>query len=116
MPSMTGFTGFAGVRDTAPTMVDLPHCTQEGDVLNCTMGNWTGEPDSYNYQWIRNGAAEIGEDEASYTVTADDVGCEISCIVTASNAVGSTEAPPSNAILIEAPPEEEKKPAKEKKR
>lgn len=107
--AMTGFTGFAGVRDAAPTMVDAPYCTQEGDLLNCTMGNWTGEPDSYNYQWMSDGEGEIGEDEASYTVTADDVGHEISCIVTATNDVGSTAAPPSNAILIEAPPAKGKK-------
>jgi hypothetical protein len=102
-PNMTGFTGFAGVRDTAPVNVDIPYCEQVNDILNCTSGNWTGDPTSYSYQWVSGGTTNIGTDEASYTVTAGDVGNSIACTVTATNVVGSTTAPPSNAVVVVAP-------------
>jgi hypothetical protein len=112
--NMTGFFGFAGVRDAAPTVIDVPYCEQVDAILNCTTGNWTGVPTSYAYQWMSDGTTEIGTDDASYAVTAGDVGHEVSCIVTATNAVGSTTAPPSNAVLVAAPAEQRN--AKEKKR
>jgi hypothetical protein len=102
-PNMTGFFGFAGVRDAAPVNVDIPYCEQVGAILNCTTGNWNGNPTSYSYQWVSGGTTNIGTDAASYTVTAGDVGNQLTCIVTAANPVGSTTAPPSNAVLVTAP-------------
>ena len=67
------------------------------------MGNWSGEPTAYAYQWQLDGTP-IGTDAASYAVTPDDVGHTADCIVTASNAIGSTAAPPSNGVTIEAAP------------
>jgi hypothetical protein len=84
-----------------PANVEIPYVSQEGDVLNCTMGSWTGAPTAYAYQWQSDGEADIGADDPSYTVTADDVGHSITCTVTATNALGVTEAPPSNAVLVE---------------
>ncbi|HYJ44095.1 MAG TPA: hypothetical protein VEW06_06525 [Xanthobacteraceae bacterium] len=69
-----------------------------GDILHCTMGNWTGEP-TYTYQWKRD-ATNVGSNSGNYTVIVDDSGHAISCVVTATNAEGSTAAPPSNAITI----------------
>jgi hypothetical protein len=92
----------AGVQVSPPSVVDVPQATGTGVVgstLNCTMGNWNGEPTSYAYQW--NGTGQPS-DAADYTVAADDVGQSLSCVVTATNTVGSTAAPPSNAITAAA--------------
>jgi len=89
----------------APRNVDVPYLGGEGTVgatLNCTMGNWEGEPTSYAYQWKRDGATDIAAAGDTYTVTAQDAGAAITCIVTATNDAGSTAAPPSNAVAIAA--------------
>lgn len=85
-----------------PQNVDVPYLggtAEVGGTLNCTMGNWTGEPSSYAYAWQSDGVpnAAAGSD---YVVAAGDAGHSISCVVTATNAHGSTSAPPSNAVAI----------------
>jgi hypothetical protein len=86
---------------SAPVNVDVPHVSQAGAVLTCTMGNWLGAPTAYAYQW-RGDAADIGAGGDTYTVTPGDAGTTITCVVTATNANGSTAAPPSNGIAIAA--------------
>jgi hypothetical protein len=86
----------------APVNVDVPHATQDGDTLNCTMGNWEGVPTAYAYQWQID-SADVGTDSATHTVTADDAGKTATCTVTATNAIGSTAAPPSNALVVTDP-------------
>ena len=86
----------------APVNVDVPHVTQDDDTLNCTMGNWENVPTSYAYQWQIDGA-DVGSGSATHPVTAEDAGKSATCTVTATNAIGSTAAPPSDAVMIEAP-------------
>lgn len=69
-----------------------------GGTLTCTMGNWTGEPTDYVYAWSGLGTATA----ESYVVGPGDAGTEVTCTVTATNANGSTAAPPSNAVAIAA--------------
>ena len=92
--------------DAAPTAppanVDVPHVQQAGDTLTCTMGNWDGEPTSYAYQW-KIGAANVGTDANTYAVTAADAGKTATCVVSATNALGTTQAPPSNGVVVVAP-------------
>ena len=83
----------------APANVDVPFLSQAGSVLSVTMGNWTNEPSSYAYQWRIDGV-HVGSDAATYDPQAADVGRSADCIVTASNAAGSTAAPPSNAVVV----------------
>ena len=83
-----------------PTNVDVPHVSQEGAVLSCTMGNWTGTPDSYSYSWTINENA-AGTDAATYDVQAGDIGGTAVCVVTATNVAGSTAAPPSAGLVVE---------------
>jgi hypothetical protein len=85
-----------------PVNVDVPYVQQVGDHMTCTMGNWQGEPTSYAYQWKRDGT-NIGTGAAQYTVTGADVGKTFTCVVTATNALGSTAAPPSNGVVAAAP-------------
>jgi hypothetical protein len=106
----TGFYGHPGVREPPPPTdppinIDTPYVEGIGavdEILTCTMGNWEGEPTSYVYEWKRDGEEDVGIDDPAYVVVAADAGSEITCIVTATNAAGSTEAPPSNAVVVEA--------------
>lgn len=82
-----------------PSNTDVPYVSQAGSVLSCTMGNWTGEPTSYAYAWHSDGVANGGTG-ATYTVQAADSGHDLACVVTATNGVGSTAAPMSNAVTI----------------
>lgn len=82
-----------------PVNRDVPLVSQVGATLNCTMGNWDGAPDSYAYQWRLDGA-DVGDGTADYTTVAGDVGKTATCTVSATNAAGTTVAPPSNQVLI----------------
>ena len=67
-----GGGGDGGAADEAPTNVTVPHVTQDGAVLNCTMGEWTGEPTSYAYQWQRAGS-DVGDGSSTYTISEPDI-------------------------------------------
>jgi hypothetical protein len=90
---------------TPPTCVTAPYLGGTGAVgqtLTCTMGTWTSmeaEPHSYAYQMLRDGVTPIG-DAAAYTLVAADVGHSITGVVTATNALGSAQSPPSNAVVV----------------
>lgn len=84
-----------------PVNVDVPMASRTGGTLSCTMGNWRGEPDSYAYAWHRDGVANGGT-AATYTLTPEDAGHSLACVVTATNAQGATAAPLSNAVSIPA--------------
>jgi hypothetical protein len=88
-----------------PVNVDVPVVSQDAAVLTCTMGNWQGEPDAYAYQWLRDGA-EVGDNMSVHAVTEADIGVDFACVVTASNAAGSTAAPVSNTVRVTADSED----------
>jgi hypothetical protein len=86
-----------------PLNKDVPYVNQNYTVMNCTMGNWTGDPDSYAYQW-KLGATNAGTNSPTYTIVVPtDVGKTATCIVTATNLLGSTAAPVSNGAVIATP-------------
>lgn len=89
----------------APSNVDVPYVSQTGNTLSCTMGNWHGEPTSYAYAWQNDGVPN-GATDATYTVLLPDMGHSLACVVTATNALGSTTAPMSNAVTIAGTPEQ----------
>lgn len=84
---------------TAPINTNVPYVSQAGDTLTCTMGTWTGEPTSYAYQWAIDGTL-VGDGSEIYTATVDDVGHTATCVVSATNDLGTTEGPPSNALVV----------------
>lgn len=88
----------------APENVDVPYVSGTGTVgetLTCTMGNWNGLPRSYAYAWASDGApnSAVGP---TYSIVPGDAGHSITCVVTATNELGSTAAPPSNAVVVSA--------------
>jgi hypothetical protein len=92
----------AGGPGDPPVNLDVPHATQDNDLINCTMGNWTGSPTSYAYQWQSDGV-DVGDGTNPYPITAADAGKTVICVVTATNDAGSTAAPPSNEVVVVAP-------------
>ena len=83
-----------------PVNVDVPFASLSGATASCTMGNWTGEPTGYAYAWHRDGVALDGATSATYAVQPDDSGHSLACVVTATNAMGSTAAPMSNSVAV----------------
>jgi len=91
--------GVAPVNTVAPV---VSGSSGFGDVLTTTNGTWTGYPASfsYAYQWQRNGSNIGGATASTYTIVAGDSAASITCVVTATNAEGST-AQASNGITAQ---------------
>jgi len=86
----------------APVNTVLPEITGSAIVTNLLTtddGTWTGSPTSYDYQWKR-GATNIGTNANTYALVNADAGQSITCVVTATNAGGSTPAT-SNAVQVQ---------------
>ena len=72
-----------------------------GQTLSCTDGTWTGSlPITFTYQWKRNGLDILGATSSTYVLVQADAANTISCVVTATNVVGSANAPSSNSFII----------------
>lgn len=85
-----------------PVNQDVPHAYQEGSLLICTMGNWVDPPpDSYEFQWQVDGTEIEGATTDELAVTAGDVDTVFACVVTATNAIGSTWIA-SNDVMVDA--------------
>ena len=70
--------------------------------MTCTQGTWTNSPTGYAYQWLRDGAPIGGATAASYTISAADVGRNLACMVTATNAAGSGQATSAAVVPVAA--------------
>jgi len=79
----------------APTIVGQG---QVGRTLTAKPGSWTPTPDSWSYQWFRDGVAIDGETEATYLLTTDDINASITVEVSGSLAGYNTSA------LVESDP------------
>jgi len=92
--SDAGRTDIIGASATAPVNTVAPNVTGSayvGDLLTTTDGTWSGTPTSFSYQWKRV-ATNIGTNANTYTLVSADAGTNITCVVTATNATGSTPA------------------------
>ena len=75
-----------------------------GSTLTSTTGTWTGYlPPTFMYQWYRGTTLLTGQPNATYVTQAADIGEQVTCRVTGTNASGSVVAI-SNAITITPPP------------
>lgn len=55
------------------------------------------------YDWHRDGTFVVGGAASTYAVLIADVGTTFTCVVTASNGSGATQAPPSNGVVVTDP-------------
>ena len=99
---MEGWEAITSGPPPAPVNSTLPvisGTTTIDSVLTSTNGTWTNSPTSYAYQWKR-GATNIGTNANTYQLVLADSTAEITCVVTATNAGGSTPAT-SNTITAD---------------
>jgi hypothetical protein len=75
-----------------------------GSTLIAISGNWKSDPayapESYTYQWYKNGAVISGAINNTYVTQISDVGSSITVIVNAINQRGSTPSESSNSITV----------------
>ncbi|WP_354697688.1 hypothetical protein [Paraconexibacter sp. AEG42_29] len=76
----------APANTAAPTITGT---ATTGQTVTCQPGTWTGSP-TYAYRFLR-GTTQVGT-SSTYVITAADVGQALTCVVTATNAGGSTSA------------------------
>jgi hypothetical protein len=60
-----------------------------GSSVACSGAQWSNEPESYAYAWMRDGKPIASATAAAYSVTSADAGQSLSCAITARNAAGS---------------------------
>jgi hypothetical protein len=82
-----------------PTVIDAPFISQAGTVISCTLGNWNGAPSARTYQW-KIDTTNVGLNQPTYTRVAGDVGKVATCVMTATNANGTSGPTTSNAIVV----------------
>jgi hypothetical protein len=91
-----------------PRLVSLPVISgtaTEGNTLTVSNGYWLEAPTSYTYQWTRDGANIGGATSRTFALTDTDGSKSIGCVVTATNANGSTAATANSALVGEAEPQ-----------
>jgi hypothetical protein len=109
-PSIRSFVVAAGpvaapANQSGPT---LSGTAAIGQRLTCSPGAWTGSP-SFGYQFVRSiGTGDVGVaaggPAADYTVTAQDAGTSLRCIVVATNAGGRGVAETARTAVIPGTP------------
>ena len=91
--SSVGYTSWTRTTATAVTVsagvigsLTVPRITgtaRVGSTLRGTTGTWTNTPDTYDYQWYRDGELIDGETEITYVLTEEDLGSTLALGVTA---------------------------------
>ena len=90
----------AAATFTATGTPTISGTTDIGDVLTAATGTWTPAPDSFSYQWTRDGSDIDGATESTYTLTATDMGTDIAVIVTGVRAGYTTDSGTSLATTV----------------
>jgi hypothetical protein len=88
------------VSTDAPTVTGT---LAPGSVLTAHPGTWTPTPDSYTYQWLRDGVAIDGAKTSTYTVAIGDTGHALSVAVTAVKEDFASASATSAAVSIPVP-------------
>ena len=92
-----GPKGFAPVNTVTPV---ISGTNAVGQTLTTTNGTWTGIPSpTYTYQWKRDGSNIGGATSVTYVLVEADADTNVTCEVTATNALGAASAT-SNSLYI----------------
>lgn len=70
------------VNSVLPAITGTP---TEGETLTCSSGTWSNTPDTYGYQWNRDGVAIAAATASTYDLVTDDVDATLTCTVKATN-------------------------------
>lgn len=70
-----------------------------GATLTALTGTWSNNPSSFAYQWQRDGVNIAGATAATYVAVEADATKTISCVVTATNVIG-TSSPSTAAGMV----------------
>lgn len=74
-----------------------------GKVLTLNPGEWTGEPDGFSVQWLRDGEDDVVSVSLQYTPVRADAGHFITALVTAERAGDqSTSTAESDRVSVDA--------------
>jgi hypothetical protein len=88
-PTSDGTPILAPVPVAPPTLTGTPTV---GSTLTCVNGGFSNSPDSTTYEWLRSGAVIAGARQSTYVLTTADLGFDVGCRVTGTNAAGSGDA------------------------
>ncbi|MBI2245841.1 MAG: hypothetical protein HYU55_18490 [Nocardioides sp.] len=95
--------GGGGGTTTPPTNLSPPQLSGPPEVgfqLTCFTGSWSGSPQAFERNWLRDGAPIAGATGATYLLTAADAGTQISCRVRADSEAGTSEWVTTAAVTI----------------
>lgn len=85
---------------SGPTSIEVAGTPAVGNTLTAKPGDWTPSPDSFTYQWSRDGSALSDSTSSSYVLTDADSGHEITVRVTAHKAGYASASVDSGASSI----------------
>ncbi|MGO9489989.1 MAG: collagen binding domain-containing protein [Solirubrobacteraceae bacterium] len=91
----------SGPTNLEQPALETPGKIAVGETLACWQGDWEGSGLSYTYEWLR-GEEQIASGNL-YKITPADEGHWLSCIVTATDSEGSTEAHSTGSDYINPP-------------
>jgi hypothetical protein len=80
---------------------DVPAFAKVGEQMRINIGAWIGSQ-SYAFQWFAAASAVSGADQTTYVPVSGDSGKVLTCHVTATNAVGSTEVTSGPTLAVHA--------------
>jgi PKD repeat protein len=104
-PTVTSTITIAAVAPADTALPVVSGSAQVGQTLSCSTGTWSGSaPQTYSYQWLRDGGAIPGATNSTYAVQSADQGHSIACIVTSTNGGGSASATSPGVPIAAAPP------------
>lgn len=88
-------------RNTSPPTISGTAAV--GKTLTLDPGQWTGEPDGFAVQWLRDGEDAVVSTTLQYVPTRDDAGHFITALVTAERAGDkSTSTAESDRVSVDA--------------
>jgi hypothetical protein len=97
-------------RRRLPAVVSRPRIDGAplvGSALRATKGNWKNDPSTDTYQWLTSPSAGRwvaipGATSPSYTLSSEDLGRQVTVMVTAKNVAGSSQAKASPTRRVTA--------------